>query len=255
SGLTYSEVALKLFTAVKQIKGESVNLNLIQGENSQPVSHEGWSDLLEQHVREEGKVSYRGFIQDSLKLNNYLSLLSSQPPAENWSEKEQIAYWINAYNAFTVKLIVDNYPLKSIKELGEGLPMINSPWDIKFFKIADEPFDLNTIEHEILRKQFEEPRIHFAINCASVSCPVLRNEAYDANSLEQQLEEQTIAFLYDPSKNLITGKETQLSKIFDWFKSDFTNRGELVSFLKRYRPELDVNTTVEYLPYDWALNE
>jgi hypothetical protein len=145
--------------------------------------------------------------------------------------------------------------LKSIKDISSGLPMINSPWDIKFFKIGNVEFDLNTIEHEILRKQFNEPRIHFAINCASFSCPILRNEAYDADKLEAQLDEQALRFIQNPDKNIINEKQILLSPIFSWFEKDFTINQSLKTYLKKYHPSVDEQLPIRFMDYDWSLNE
>jgi len=220
-----------------------------------PMQHDNWTTLLQKHVTEGGQVNYKGFVQDSTLLQQYLDDLSQHPPGDNWAEQEKLAYWINAYNAFTVKLIVDNYPLKSIKDISEGMAMIDSPWDIKFFKIGDTDFDLNTIEHEILRKDFEEPRIHFAINCASFSCPKLRNEAFIPSKLEAQLEEQATEFINNPDKNMINEQVTKLSKIFDWFQSDFSKKTDLLTFIQKYKSTLNKSNKVEHIVYDWALNE
>ena len=219
------------------------------------VNHEIWTVLLRKYVTEGGQVNYKGFIKEQSKMEEYLSLLSNTPPGSNWSEADKIAYWINAYNAFTVKLIMDNYPLKSIKDIGDGLPMISSPWDIKFFKIGDADFDLNTIEHEILRKHFEEPRIHFAINCASFSCPKLRNEAFESSQLNQQLEAQTKTFINNPDKNIINKEETKLSKLFSWFETDFTKKTTIKSFVKQRHSAFNEQNDLQYLDYSWTLNE
>ena len=151
--------------------------------DSHPVSHEIWNGLVQKYASKDGKVNYKGFIQDSVLFNKYLTILKNNHPNDkNWNEAEQLAYWINAYNAYTVKLIIDNYPLKSIKDIKKGLPFINSVWDIKFIKIEGATYDLNNIEHSILRTKYNEPRIHFAINCASFSCPNLRPEAFHRGS-------------------------------------------------------------------------
>lgn len=250
-----NEAGLQVLTWVKQLKGEAVDLDSLKDMNRPMIQHDVWTDLLQKHVDVEGKVNYKGFATDNSSLSAYLNLLSANPPGENWSEADQLAYWINAYNAFTVKLILDHYPLKSIKEISTGLPMINSPWDLKFFEIGGIPFDLNTIEHEILRKRFDEPRIHFAINCASISCPKLRSEAYTAEKLELQLHEQTIDFLRDPIRNQIDAKETRLSSIFNWFQGDFERQTNLIGFIAPYVPEINPENEIEYLEYDWGLNE
>jgi Protein of unknown function, DUF547 len=133
--------------------------------------------------------------------------------------------------------------------------MINSPWDLKFFKIGEIEFDLNTIEHEILRKHFEEPRIHFAISCASFSCPKLRNEAYEAGQLDIQLEDQAHAFINNPDKNIITASKIKLSKIFSWYESDFTKHESIISQIQQYHSEINEDVDIEYMEYNWALNE
>nr|WP_262914591.1 DUF547 domain-containing protein [Pontibacter vulgaris] len=227
--------------------------------NQLKANHILWTQLLQKHVEPNGNVSYKGFIQDKAKLDMYLAQLSKGIPDEKtWSTEEQLAYWINAYNAFTVKLIVDNYPVKSIKDLNGKLavPLINTVWDKKFFKLGGVAYSLNNIEHDILRRKFKEPRIHFAINCASRSCPVLRREAYTAAKLELQLTEQTRLFLNDPTKNRITPEKPKLSSIFNWFSSDFTKNGSLVSFINQYaKVKIKPGAEITYLDYDWSLNE
>jgi len=224
--------------------------------NENPIEHTEWTALLQQYVNKEGMVNYKGFIKDSMKLNNYLKILTSNIPNNNWSKNAQLAYWINVYNAFTVKLVADNYPIESIKDIKKGIPFISSVWDVKFIPINNELIDLNEVEHGILRKQFNEPRIHFAINCASISCPPLLNEAYGAESLEAQLAKMSKAFLTDKNRNIITENELQLSKIFNWFKGDFVKEQSLIEFLNLYAPiKISNNATIEHLPYNWQLNE
>ena len=228
-----------------------------QSSDSRPVSHDIWDNLLKEHVNKDGSVDYQGFIKDSNELNRYLTILSSNHPnVAHWSPAESMAYWINAYNAFTVKLVVDNYPVESIKDIKRGIPMVNSVWDIKFIEIEGKDYDLNKIEHGILRKDYAEPRIHFAINCASISCPVLRPEAYIPEKLEEQLADQTRLFLADPSRNVLTRDEVSISKIFSWFKGDFTKEGNLIDFLNAQDiVEIDEGASVKFLEYDWRLNE
>ena len=253
--LNSNHVALKVLSYLKLWRGDTVNLTLFEAVDRPPIKHDDWSFLLQKYVTKSGKVNYKGFIQDSSRLHKYLEKLSDNTPGKNWTKEEKIAYWINAYNAFTVLLIINHYPLKSIKDIADGTPMINSPWDIKFFQLAGIDFDLNAIEHQVLRGQFEEPRIHFAINCASVSCPNLRNEAYEAVQLQHQLEQQAIAFIQDPQKNRINDRETKLSMIFNWFESDFNKAESLRSYLSKYHPSFDAKHRIEYLEYNWLLNE
>ena len=222
-----------------------------------PISHQLWDDLLQKHVSPEGWVDYKGFIRDSVIVNQYLeNLENSHPNKMHWSKDEQLAYWINAYNAFTVKLIMDHYPLKSIKDIKSGIPFVNSVWDIKFIQIEGTEYDLNNIEHGIIRKQFDEPRIHFAVNCASYSCPVLRGEAYTAEKLNAQLDDQFKRFLLDERRNILRPNRLRLSKIFKWYGIDFPKGKKFIDFL---RPHTSVNINdeadIEYLDYNWELND
>ncbi len=231
--------------------------SVAQDTNTKPMTHEIWNEIVSKHVSEAGVVDYKGMIEDSVRFNTYLGLLSSHHPNKtHWSRDERLAYWINAYNAFTVKLILDHYPVKSIKDIKKGIPFVNSVWDIKFFEIGGVSYDLNNIEHGILRKEFYEPRIHFAINCASVSCPRLRNEAFNAENIESQLQSQAMSFLSDSGKNQLEADHIKISKLFSWFKSDFTNDGSLVDFLNTHgHVRIDQNAKIDYLNYDWNLNE
>ena len=223
----------------------------------QPITHNTWTVLLRKHVSPEGKVNYAGFIRDKQAVQEYLDLLSANHPDEQtWSRAAQMAYWINAYNAFTVKLIMDHYPVGSIKDIKKGIPFVNSVWDLKFITLGGQLYDLNHIEHNILRKKFDEPRIHFAINCASVSCPKLLNAAYEAATLESQLEQAARHFFADPQKNKLQKNSIQVSKIFLWFGSDFKQSGDLISYINRYANiGISPKASISYLEYDWNLNE
>lgn len=221
---------------------------------ARPITHELWDSLLRTHVNEQGLVNYRGFIQDSVRLNRYLELLSKNHPNDkHWSRKEQLAYWINVYNAFTVKLIVDYYPTASIKDIKSGIPFINTVWDIKFIKIENATYDLNNIEHGIIRPKFKDPRIHMAVNCASISCPKLQNRAYTADKLDEQLDDAARDFLSDTGKNILTSEKAELSKIFSWYSGDFDSVRDFVN--KYSATKISKTTKIEYLDYDWGLNE
>ncbi|MBK8720801.1 MAG: DUF547 domain-containing protein [Saprospiraceae bacterium] len=220
------------------------------------VSHQLWDNLLKKHVDDKGMVDYGGIKADSLVFNTYLEILKTNHPNEKkWSKEAQMAYWINAYNAFTVKLIIDNYPLKSIKDIKKGIPFVNTVWDIKFIKIGKNTYDLNNIEHSKLRKKFNDPRIHFAINCASLSCPNLSNKAYFPENLSKQLDEAAKNFINDTSKNIIQKNKVQLSKIFSWYQGDFMQNRTLFDFLNKYSiTKIDNNASIDYLDYSWNLN-
>lgn len=247
-------VALAFSFLVFSCQGSSLGMA-----GTTPPSHQIWDQLVKAHVKPSGLVDYKGFIKDKAKLEQYLKLISENAPdRKTWSKNQQLAYWINAYNAFTVKLIVDNYPTQSIRDLGPKLkiPLIKDVWHYKFFKIGGVESSLDEIEHSILRKEFDEPRIHFAINCASVSCPPLLNEAFMAEKLEGQLQKVAVAFINDPTRNKITPDKVQISSIFSWFQGDFTKKGSLIDFLNQYsKVKIKSNAKVSHLDYNWNLNE
>ncbi len=234
------------------------------------VDHTTFDAILESYVDESGMVDYSG-LKERRVLTPYLEMLAGISP-ENLPADAQLAFWINVYNANTLKLIVDNYPTKSITDLVPfapfGLkvfvPKANSPFDQTFIRTAGREMSLNDIEHGIIRKEFDDPRIHFALVCAAVSCPLLRREAFVGSRLDAQLQDQGRIFLRDTRKNQIPSApgEARLSKILDWYGGDFgPNRtalqqalapyfdGEIRQTLERGGYKLSFNT------YDWALND
>ncbi|MBA4266927.1 MAG: DUF547 domain-containing protein [Comamonadaceae bacterium] len=233
-----------------------------------------WNSLLKKHVRwlpdgTASQVDYRGFAADRTALKAVLDGMSALPRAsfDAWTPAQQMAFLINAYNAFTVELILTKYPdLKSIKDLGS---LLRSPWKQKFFNLLGEPRHLDWIEHEQLRPRYAEPRIHAAVNCASIGCPALRDEAFTATTLEAQLEDGMRRFMSDRSRNRVTNGRLEVSAIFKWFREDFEkghlglNRVE--DLFARYAaqlsdaPEVQASLRqralpVHHLEYDWALN-
>ncbi|MFN3560414.1 MAG: DUF547 domain-containing protein [Chloroherpetonaceae bacterium] len=240
---------------------------MTESSTAQSFDHSLYTAVLKRHVKGD-KVDYKSLKSDK-DFQTYLDLLSKANPDALPTREEKIAFWINAYNAFTLKLIVDNYPVKSITDLsalGKLTAFIgDSPWKREFFSINGKKMSLDKIEHEILRQTFKEERIHFAVNCASSSCPVLRPEAYTAESLNHQLNEQAKQFLKDTLRNRIDlkSKTIYISKIFDWYQSDFTkSAGSLEKFLAEYvddesikRMLLNKEFKIEYMDYDWRLNE
>lgn len=238
---------MKRFLIIAFVLGAFVSLQ------AQP-SHSSFDALLKKHVSASGIVDYKGFKADKAQLTSYLNLLSKEYPSSKWSEKERMVFWINAYNAYTIKAIIDHYPVKSITEIKPS--GAESVWKLKNINIGGKKVSLDAIENEILRVEFDEPRIHFAINCASVSCPPLRNEAFVADRLEAQLTEQTRKFFKDTSRNKLSASSAQLSQIFNWFKADFTKHGSLVDFVNKYSSvKLNKDAKITYLEYDWNLNE
>ena len=215
---------------------------------NESASHQTWHNLLQKYVDQEGNVNYKGFKEDEPALDEYLDFLADSAPGSSSTKEEKLVFYINLYNAATVKLILENYPVRSIKD-------IKSPWDKKWVKVGDEILSLGAIEHKILRK-LNEPRIHFAINCASYSCPKLSNQAYTISNLEGQLEMASKDFVNDSKRNKIGAREAQISEIFKWFKSDFTVNGSLKAYINQYADEpIGPDTKLKYINYDWSLNE
>jgi hypothetical protein len=241
--------------------------------------HAAWTALLKKHVKviDGGKASqvrYAGMAADRAALKAYLATLSevSQALFDGFSKPQQMAFLVNAYNAFTVKLILTRYPkLSSIKDLGS---FVQSPWKKKDVPLLGTQMSLDNIEHDTLRAKgrFDDPRVHFAVNCASIGCPALREEAFVAERLEAQLDEQAQRFMADRSRNRYSAERdrVEVSKIFDWFAEDFRSGykgvASLNQFLGRYanaladapadREKLKAGAVaVAYLDYDWKLND
>lgn len=236
-------------------------------------THQTWTSFLKKFVRINGPsstIDYKAIKNEPKDLQEYVKSLEglSQDGFSRFSQHERLAFLINAYNAFTVKLIVDNYPVKSIKDISERSLSnpTGSPWKIKFFNFLGEKRHLDNIEHDMIRKQFNEPRIHFAVNCASVGCPALRNEAFVAAQLEKQLEDAALSFISDKIRNRYNPETQQLelSSIFKWYGDDFPKKYEsleaflaprITSNLEHQRIIRDKKVHVSYLDYDWSLNE
>lgn len=246
-----------LFIFVLVLQGCGSRVVLSESCKAKPVTHEQFSNLLTKHVSEAGEVNYKGFISDSLEFNNYLSVLESNHPTKEWTKDEQLAYWINAYNAYTIQLIIRNYPVESIKDLGGSIFRVNTSWDIEFITICGNQYNLNDIEHGTIRKRFNEPRIHFAVNCASISCPKLLNEAFEAKTLDSQLNRVAREFISNPKKNKISSEKAELSKIFKWFSGDFkATHEDVIDFINAHSDEkISESTEIIYMDYNWGLNE
>ncbi len=195
-------------------------------------------------------VDYGAWAQDA-RHKQAMDLLLSVNPAP-LTGKDKLTFWINAYNLLTVDLIISKQEKRSIKKIGG---VFGNPWKDNSWTISGKDYTLDHIEHKILRT-LDEPRIHMAINCASLSCPDLRNEAYRADTLDVQLQEQTELFLASTSKGVVaTSDGYKLSKIFDWFGEDFGNEKDIVAFVKANNTALpDTNKIDAYIKYNWSLN-
>lgn len=209
--------------------------------------HDPWDVLLKRYVSTDGRVNYKGLLADQPELEAYLKQLENTN-VKTLNRDEQLAYWINAYNAYTIKLILENYPVKSIMDIDNG-----KPWDKKWINLDGRTLSLNDIENVIIRPEFKEPRIHFAVNCAAKSCPPLMNAAWTAEKLESQLEERTRSFINNTRFNRISEGQVKLSKIFEWYAVDF---GNIQSYIDNYTDQSVSSTAkISYYEYDWALNE
>ena len=221
------------------------------------MDHSLYGELLNKYVK-DGVVDYRGFKKDEALLDQYLEVLENIE-VNSLSRDEQFAFYLNTYNSWTIKLILRAYPgIKSIKDLGN---IFKSPWEKKIVRINGDIITLDDIEHKILRAKFKDPRVHFAVNCASKSCPPLISAPYRGSTLSQQLDESTRAFVNDPKSNYLKGNKLYVSKIFKWFPEDFND--DVIGFVVQYaegdfKRELEAkkdNTKITYLYYDWSLNK
>jgi hypothetical protein len=221
-----------------------------------------WDGLVKKHVvvlpgAHASQVRYAEFAKDRAALQAFLGELSKVGRAEfdGWEKNQRKAFLINAYNAFTVEKILTRYPdIRSIWDFGK---IFGNPFKDDFFSLFGEKFSLDRIEHGTLRKRgaYDDPRVHYAVNCASVGCPMLREEAYVAGRLDAQLDEQTSRFLGDRSRNRYREGRLEVSKIFDWFEEDFAPREK---YFARYAQLLGYPggpVTIDFLDYDWALND
>jgi hypothetical protein len=234
-----------------------------QGTSGPPVEHSVFDGLLKRHVDAAGLVNYKAWKgPDEEALRNYLKSIGKMDP-NPLARSERLAFWINAYNALTIQGILEFYPIKSIKDKVNRILGFNI-WDDYPTTVNGKAYSLNDMEHKVLRKM-GEPRIHFAIVCASVGCPKLRNEAYTAVQLDQQLEDQAIYFFAQQRNFRIdrAGKTVYLSSILDWFAEDFGGSdGAKLDFSSKYLSEAkdreflrSGDLEVKYLDYDWSLNE
>jgi len=241
----FSTLLLCLFTVM-----------VARGWAAELVDNSIYASLLEKYVK-NGVVDYQGFKNEEAKLDQYIKVLE-EVDSKTLSHDEQFAFYVNAYNAWTIKLILSGYPgIKSIKDLGS---LFKSPWKKKLCRINGKVLSLDNIEHDILRPRFRDPRVHFAVNCASKGCPPLRSEPYRGSTLDQQLDDSVSAAVNNPARNRLEGEILYVNKVFDWFSEDFEN-GVVDFFLKYAKGDLKERLganrdkiKVKYLDYDWSLN-
>ncbi|MDE3100406.1 MAG: DUF547 domain-containing protein [Verrucomicrobiota bacterium] len=225
-------------------------------------THKVFDDVLHHYVK-DARVDYANLKANRQELNRYLGQVAAVTKSDfkQWNENEQIAFLINAYNSYTLRLILDHYPVKSIKDIGH---IWSGPWDQPVVRLFGNTITLNSLEKEI--RDYHDPRIHFALVCASIGCPPLRSKAYVASRLNEQLDEQARQFMANRSKNRVdvANRTIYLSPIFKWYAGDFQNKaGSVLDFINPYWPkderaELEKlgqeKFEVRYTDYDWSLN-
>lgn len=223
-------------------------------------SHLAFDKILKKYsTKKDGQVyfSYKELSKSKSLLREYLKQLESISKKElsEFSNKQKLAFWINAYNAYTIEIILKNYPVDSIKDIGSGL-FSSGPWKEKFITLIGGKMSLDNIEHGIIRKEFKEPRIHFAVNCASIGCPSLLQESFVENKLEEQLNRAALNFLTNKNKNYVKGNTLHLSKIFKWYGSDFDQEyGGVQNYIVKTLGLSNKKYKINYNKYDWKLNE
>ena len=212
-----------------------------------------FNDLLQKHVTNEGVVDYKKF--NGPKLKKYLNYLEETTVDVSWSNNKKKAFWINAYNAYTIYLIIHALNTEKIKSITDIKKEGKTAWKIPFVNVGGIKYSLDYIEHEILRKTLFDPRIHVGVNCASGSCPKLGNTAFTEENIEATLAQLMKDFINDTSRNKISKKKVQISSIFNWFQKDFTNNSSLIDYLNKYsETKINSNAKISYLKYDWSLN-
>ncbi len=219
--------------------------------NSYQIDYLIWEELLNKYVDDKGFVDYQGFVNDKNKLYKFTDHLSKNPPQKNWTENQKKAYFINAYNAYTIQLVVKHFPVESIKDIGGFLENV---FKMNFIDFKGKMISLDDIEKGMLLT-LGDPRVHFAVNCASFSCPKLDNKPYKPENLDQHLNQAATDFINSRLNNLSPKKAT-ISKIFKWYKSDFeTANSTLIDFINKYsNTKLNSDVQIEYLEYNWQLN-
>jgi hypothetical protein len=209
--------------------------------------YKGYNAFLKSNVTSAGVVDYKAINSNKSQLASIFDSFKTNEPSKSDSKDEQLAYWINLYNIATISLVIDNYPVKSIKDIAGG-----KPWDKDFIKVGSKLYSLNDIENKIIRPIFKDARIHFALNCGAKSCPPLLNTAFVGSSLNSQLDKQTKAFINDKSSNSFSSSNYRISRIFDWYGEDF---GDLPNFINKYSStKVGKGATKSFTEYNWTLN-
>ena len=223
------------------------------------LSHELFDQVLQKYVDSQGRVNYAGLKNDPGTLESYLDLLAVNAPSDRATFQTGLAFWINAYNALTIKGVLDHYPTTSVRKI----KLFGGFFSRIKFQVGGRSYTLDNIEHDIIRSEFGDPRIHFALVCASLGCPILENRAFVPETLEKQLDNATANFINNPEKVRLDRENgvLHLSQIFEWYAGDFEDTHDsVINFISEYLPEADAaflaraEIQIQYLQYDWRLN-
>lgn len=273
SRIMTSQVFISLFLAIAGLTSMSGAVSSaaaadlwrqFDGNSAISLDHTKWDTLLSRYlvIGEDGINRFRyGAVttEDRALLHSYIVELETTNVA-GLNRNEQFAYWANLYNAVTIRLIVDNYPVKSIRDIKSG-PFSSGPWKMKLITVMGQEISLDSIEHDILRAQWQDPRVHYALNCASIGCPNLADRAFRPDTLEQTLDANARAYINHPRGVWLDQGQLKVSSIYDWFEEDFgdTQTG-IIDHLKQYADkklavQLDQQSTISDFDYDWSLND
>ena len=209
--------------------------------------------ILKTHVDKKGKVDYEGLKKNKAFLDVYLQDLEKTIPGKNWSSNKAKAFWLNVYNAYTLKLILDTYPLSKLTEIKRNG---KTAWQISFVKVGKQTYTLDYIEHKVLRRWHDDPRIHVGLNAASTSGPRFVNFVFTEENIDDKLDLLMKRFINDGTKNKITLNKVELSQVFNWYQEDFTHKKTLIQYINKYSiVKANDDATISYLEYDWTLND
>jgi hypothetical protein len=251
NNLSWARLLLLLLVLFTAATGRADNSALDQ-------LHRPWNELLKRCVQADGRLNYGELVEHDELLPAYLQALRRTTPEASWTRQEQAAFWLNVYNAYTLNIAIEYYPVQRLGDIKiKTVSGYRPAWEAPEVNVGGKEYSLNQIEREILPRLLpQDPRRFLALHCAAASSPALLPEAYDGPRLDQQLHEQARRFINDPARNQLTPTAVQVSSIFDWHAAEFGEKAQLIAFLNRYaQTPIDAAATVQYLPYDWTLND
>ena len=259
-GVTVLCVIGMWFLYPHRVESEAQGGKEIQGATvDDEFSHELFDQVLQKYVDSQGRVDYAGLKNDPGTLGSYLDLLAVNVPSDKATFQTGLTFWINAYNALTIKGVLDHYPTTSVRKI----KLFGGFFSRIKFQVGGRSYTLDNIEHDIIRSEFGDPRIHFALVCASLGCPILENQSFVPETLEERLDNATANFINNPEKVRLDreNRVLYLSQIFEWYAEDFEDTHDsVINFISEYLPEVDAaflkgkEVQIQYVQYDWSLN-